>query len=69
MGNHNPVILCLYYAEGSIKDVTHRYDSKWMIGTQKLRVESDWWQQTLLPFRTRNEVRDREEDDQLEGKH
>ncbi|XP_072026463.1 DNA repair protein complementing XP-C cells homolog [Amphiura filiformis] len=54
--------------EGSIKDITHRYDSKWMIGTQKLRVDSEWWQETLRPFRTRNTRRDREEDDQLQGK-
>ena len=33
--------------DGSVKDVTHRYDSKWLIGTQKLRVEPEWWEETL----------------------
>jgi len=45
--------------EASIKDVTVRYASDWLIATRKLRVSSvdqHWWKDTLNPFKTSNEV-------------
>ncbi len=52
--------------DSGVKDVTKRYDSKWMFETSKLRVESGWWEDTLKPYsNTRYTSRDQLEDAQL----
>lgn len=53
--------------EGYLKDVTQRYASGWMSGTQKVRVDSEWWSETLAPYRTTNHARDKAEDAQLQS--
>ncbi|XP_052778468.1 DNA repair protein complementing XP-C cells-like [Mya arenaria] len=34
---------------GHLKDVTARYASQWLTETRKLRVDRDWWGETLAP--------------------
>lgn len=52
--------------KNKIKDVTRRYASHWLIVTQKLRVKSDWLDETLKPYRGKRSARDREEDEYLD---
>ena len=47
--------ICLFL-ENAIKDVTNRYASSWMSKTRKLRIDSDWWEDTLQPYKSRNKV-------------
>ncbi|XP_068713927.1 DNA repair protein complementing XP-C cells homolog [Montipora foliosa] len=51
-----------------IKDVTNRYASSWMSKTRKLRIDSDWWEDTLLPYKSKNKKMDEMEDSHLEDK-
>lgn len=47
---------------GHVNDVTRRYDPEWMTRTRKRRVDSEWWEETLRPFRNPDMKReDREE--------
>ncbi|XP_064633316.1 DNA repair protein complementing XP-C cells homolog [Lineus longissimus] len=48
---------------GFVRDVTCRYASSWLKNTRKLRVDADWWQETLLPYQCPDEARNREEDE------
>ncbi|XP_055958327.1 DNA repair protein complementing XP-C cells homolog isoform X2 [Patella vulgata] len=51
-----PLHYCLAYSnDGSVKDVTARYASNWMSQTRKLRVDSDWWRETLAVYRSQEE--------------
>ncbi|XP_015775545.1 PREDICTED: DNA repair protein complementing XP-C cells homolog [Acropora digitifera] len=54
--------------KNAIKDVTNRYASSWMSKTRKLRIDDDWWEETLLPFKSRNKKMNELEDSQLEDK-
>ncbi|XP_074609302.1 DNA repair protein complementing XP-C cells homolog isoform X2 [Acropora palmata] len=54
--------------ENAIKDVTNRYASSWMSKTRKLRIDDDWWEETLRPFKSRNKKMNELEDSQLEDK-
>ncbi|XP_023241598.1 DNA repair protein complementing XP-C cells homolog isoform X1 [Centruroides sculpturatus] len=49
-----------------VKDVTKRYASNWMTNVRKLRIDSDWWNKTLLPFMLRNSEQDENENKQLD---
>ena len=51
-----------------MKDLTQKYDSNWMTGTKKLRVEDDWWEETMAPYRVRENKKNKQEDDQLQSK-
>ena len=44
------------FLENAIKDVTNRYASSWMSKTRKLRIDDDWWEETLRPYKSRNKV-------------
>ena len=55
-------------AAGKMKDLTQKYDSNWMTGTKKLRVEDDWWEETMAPYRVRENKKNKQEDDQLQSK-
>ena len=35
----------------NIRDVTERYASSWLTTTAKQRIDSDWWQETLRPYK------------------
>ncbi|XP_020602112.1 DNA repair protein complementing XP-C cells homolog [Orbicella faveolata] len=52
--------------KNAIKDVTNRYASSWMSKTRKLRIDSDWWDDTLQPYKSRNKKMDQMEDSLLE---
>ncbi|XP_067159439.1 DNA repair protein complementing XP-C cells isoform X3 [Apteryx mantelli] len=73
-GNVGQPQLCFKYAtkplsyivgvdnDGSVKDVTQRYDPVWMTATRKSRVDSEWWENTLQPYKTPFVERDRKEE-------
>lgn len=58
------VILYINVTEGEWKDVTARYASKWMTETRKLRVDPEWWSETLGVFRCEE---DSTEDEEIKG--
>lgn len=49
-----------------VKDVTRRYCSDYMISTIKLRADSEWWDETLVPFSPPNSKLDKDEEKNLE---
>ncbi|XP_065066947.1 DNA repair protein complementing XP-C cells homolog [Rhopilema esculentum] len=51
--------------ENAIKDVTCRYSAKFMSKTRKLRIDREWWAQTLHPYETKERKRDNLEDTEL----
>ena len=53
------------HLDGKAKDVTCRYASKWMTETQKLRIDRDWWKETLKPYTPLDKKLDSAEDAQL----
>ena len=59
---------CLYLfslLEQKVKDVTCRYAEKWLGVNRKLRVDRDWWAETLQPYAPRNDTLNKSEDAQL----
>lgn len=52
--------------QNKVKDITRRYASEWLTGTQKLRAKSEWLNETLKPFRGKKTARDKEEDEYLD---
>ncbi|XP_073501075.1 DNA repair protein complementing XP-C cells [Phyllobates terribilis] len=53
---------------GHVKDVTRRYDPEWMTRTRKRRVDTEWWEETLLPYRSSDTARGDKEDVEFEVK-
>ncbi|XP_063797327.1 DNA repair protein complementing XP-C cells isoform X2 [Pseudophryne corroboree] len=53
---------------GSVKDVTQRYDPGWMTGTRKRRIDPEWWQETLRPYRSKDPKQEDKEDVEFEAK-
>ncbi|XP_067400430.1 DNA repair protein complementing XP-C cells isoform X1 [Emydura macquarii macquarii] len=47
---------------GHVKDVTQRYDPAWMTSTRKYRVDPQWWEDTLEPYRSRSVEREKKEE-------
>ncbi|XP_074862270.1 DNA repair protein complementing XP-C cells isoform X2 [Carettochelys insculpta] len=47
---------------GHVKDVTQRYDPGWMTSTRKCRVDPQWWEDTLKPYKSRFVEREKKED-------
>uniref|UniRef100_H2XMH8 Rad4 beta-hairpin domain-containing protein n=4 Tax=Ciona intestinalis TaxID=7719 RepID=H2XMH8_CIOIN len=68
----NPIQYVLSFdGNNSVKDVTSRYASQWLIMTRKLRIgylEKDWWNNLLACYKTKNKAQDLEENKQLEAK-
>uniref|UniRef100_T1H7V6 Rad4 beta-hairpin domain-containing protein n=1 Tax=Rhodnius prolixus TaxID=13249 RepID=T1H7V6_RHOPR len=63
---HTPVSYILAWNnDGTVKDVTQRYVPQWHI-CLKTRVDSEWWQRTLKPWRPPKCQIDLEEDQELE---
>lgn len=61
-----PVTYILAYDnESYVKDVTRRYCSEYMTATIKLRIDSDWWEDTLEPFLPPNSVQNKTEEKKL----
>ncbi|XKL66853.1 hypothetical protein PGB90_010273 [Kerria lacca] len=50
----------------SIKDVTRRYVPQYLTVTRKLRIDENWWKNTMEPFKPSNTAQNREEDEELE---
>ncbi|XP_042904947.1 DNA repair protein complementing XP-C cells homolog [Parasteatoda tepidariorum] len=49
-----------------VKDLTKRYCSEYMTSTLKLRVDSDWWEETLEYFAPPNSKLNKDEEKKLE---
>lgn len=61
-----PLIYVLAFDDKNyVKDVTKRYAPNWMTDVRKLRVNSDWWEATLLPFISNNSEEIEKEDKEL----
>ncbi|KFQ17267.1 DNA repair protein complementing XP-C cells, partial [Merops nubicus] len=54
--------------DGSVRDVTQRYDPLWMTATRKSRVDPEWWGDTLQPYRSPCVERDRKEENEFQVK-
>ena len=48
-----------------IKDVTCRYAEKWLSFNRKLRIDRDWWGQTLQQYQPEKSLMDNAEDAKL----
>ncbi|XP_061186504.1 DNA repair protein complementing XP-C cells homolog [Saccostrea echinata] len=53
-----------YNEDGKWKDVTARYASNWMTDTRKLRVDPEWWEETLSVYKCEE---DRAEDEEIKA--
>ncbi|XP_077678762.1 DNA repair protein complementing XP-C cells isoform X3 [Eretmochelys imbricata] len=49
-------------SNGHVKDVTQRYDPAWMTSTRKCRVDPQWWEDTLEPYRSPFVEREKKEE-------
>nr|XP_005507596.2 DNA repair protein complementing XP-C cells isoform X1 [Columba livia] len=79
-GNVGQPQLCFTYAtkplfyimgfdnDGSVRDVTQRYDPVWMTATRKSRVDPEWWEETLQPYKTPYVERDKKEENEFQVK-
>ncbi|CAH2312069.1 DNA repair complementing XP-C cells [Pelobates cultripes] len=54
--------------DGCVKDVTRRYDAQWMTSTRKRRIDEEWWEETLMPYKNPNSEREEKEDAEFEAK-
>ncbi|XP_075234735.1 DNA repair protein complementing XP-C cells homolog [Lycorma delicatula] len=52
--------------DNAVKDLTRRYVPHWMTITKKMRIEPDWWDETMRPFAAPRNARNREEDEELD---
>lgn len=78
-GNVGQPQLCFTYAtkplfyivgfdnDGSVRDVTQRYDPVWMTATRKSRVDPEWWEETLQPYKSPYVERDKKEENEVNG--
>ncbi|KAM9374816.1 DNA repair protein complementing XP-C cells [Phaethornis superciliosus] len=79
-GNVGQPQLCFTYAtkplsyvvgfdnDGSVRDVTQRYDPVWMTATRKSRVDPEWWEDTLQPYKSPFVERDMKEENEFQVK-
>ncbi|XP_038265806.1 DNA repair protein complementing XP-C cells [Dermochelys coriacea] len=49
-------------SNGHVKDVTQRYDPAWMTSTRKCRVDPQWWEDTLEPYKSPFVEREKKEE-------
>ncbi|XP_076202538.1 DNA repair protein complementing XP-C cells isoform X2 [Aptenodytes patagonicus] len=54
--------------DGSVRDVTQRYDPVWMTATRKSRVDPEWWEDTLQPYKSPHVERDEKEENEFQVK-
>lgn len=52
--------------ESYVKDITRRYCSEYMTITRKLRIDPEWWEETLEPFLPPNSKQNKEEEKKLD---
>ncbi|XP_014461119.1 DNA repair protein complementing XP-C cells isoform X2 [Alligator mississippiensis] len=79
-GTVNQPQLCFRYAtkpvsyivgidnDGCVKDITQRYDPAWMTLTRKYRVDPEWWEETLQPYKSPFVERDEKEEMEFQVK-
>ncbi|KAM6121190.1 DNA repair protein complementing XP-C cells isoform 2-T2 [Pterocles gutturalis] len=79
-GNIGQPQLCFTYAtkplsyivgfdnDGNIRDVTQRYDPVWMTATRKSRVDPEWWEDTLQPYKSPHVEREKKEENEFQAK-
>uniref|UniRef100_A0A7M4FIE2 XPC complex subunit, DNA damage recognition and repair factor n=1 Tax=Crocodylus porosus TaxID=8502 RepID=A0A7M4FIE2_CROPO len=79
-GTVNQPQLCFRYAtkpvsyivgidnDGCVKDITQRYDPAWMTLTRKYRVDPEWWEETLEPYKSTFVERDKKEEMEFQVK-
>ncbi|KAF5891921.1 DNA repair protein complementing XP-C cell, partial [Clarias magur] len=53
---------------GYLKDVSSRYDPNWLTSSRKRRIDSEWWEETLLYYEGPDSEQKREEDKELKEK-
>lgn len=51
------------YSDSRVVDVTARYAYRWCTHTHKIRVDAEWWGETLRPFKPPVDEVDMEEED------
>ncbi|XP_008587428.1 PREDICTED: DNA repair protein complementing XP-C cells [Galeopterus variegatus] len=56
-------------SDGWVRDVTQRYDPAWMTATRKVRVDAEWWAETLRPYQSPFMEREKKEDLEFHAKH
>ncbi|RMB98901.1 hypothetical protein DUI87_24445 [Hirundo rustica rustica] len=54
--------------DGSVRDVTQRYDPAWMTSTRKSRVDPEWWEETLQPYESPYVERNKKEENEFQVK-
>lgn len=54
--------------DGCVKDVTQRYDPAWMTSTRKSRVDAQWWNDTLEPYRSPFVEREKKEEKEVSAR-
>ncbi|XP_041321345.1 DNA repair protein complementing XP-C cells [Pyrgilauda ruficollis] len=54
--------------DGSVRDVTQRYDPVWMTSTRKSRVDPEWWEETLQPYESPHVERNKKEENEFQVK-
>ncbi|XP_029652958.1 DNA repair protein complementing XP-C cells homolog isoform X1 [Octopus sinensis] len=52
--------------DGYLKDLTARYSDDFLVKTRKLRVDKEWWDETLKPY-VNTSADDVKEDEQIKG--
>ena len=58
-------IFFVFFSDNAIKDVTCRYATKFMSKTRKLRIDREWWAETLQPYETNQKKLEELEDTEL----
>ncbi|CAH1963327.1 unnamed protein product [Acanthoscelides obtectus] len=62
---HPVTYIVAWNNDNTLKDITMRYCKNFSTVTRKLRVDSKWWEETIQPFKGKQTVKDKEEDDDL----
>lgn len=55
-------------ADGKMKDLTAKYDSKWLLTTPKLRVEPEWWDKMIASHHVKQSEMSLKEDEEIKSK-
>ena len=54
------------FLDFKVKDITQKYAGNWVTQTRKLRIDEEWWKETLQPYCPVDLIRDRTEDYHIE---
>jgi len=42
---------CRYVLDGGVKDITIKYSSTWATSLRRLRLDDQWWNEVLTPYK------------------